>query len=223
MHRRRRCVRAIAAVAVFAASIAAQNERPDWFAKIEKDNRLLALQWQRAADGALQWRDPAEEPADYRPLFVLEPLLAPIGPSPLAALLHHGDLLSLTDAETHLQRLGVATTTAELLRFVRRPLPSALPELDELDRRIAVDLLRQRGGKDESGGLAAIAGDKKLSDALRKRTTPPNHARQRLAAATLPLPSDADLLIAFDHAQGATRSHCCSCCTCRTCARQPRC
>jgi hypothetical protein len=205
MKRDLRVGRVVAVVIVLAAAAAAQKPRSAFFGRIEQDNRLLALQWQRGADGALQWKDATDEDSKFEPLFARGIAAAPVGWTPFAFLLHHGDVLSLTDADFHLRRLAVDLTTVELHRFVRRPPPDALPELDELDRAIAIDLLRQRGDHEANTALAAIAADKKLSAALQQRAAP-NYVRQRLDPATLQLPEDADLLLVLDHAHGVDAS-----------------
>ena len=90
---------------------------------------------------------------------------------PLALLGHSGDVLSLTDGERHLQRLGVSLTTGDLAAFVRTPLPEAARDVALLDRMVAIDVLRARSDADAKVLVTQLGADATLPKGLRERAS----------------------------------------------------
>lgn len=172
---------------------------------------LLEMEWRRDAAGRLETTPKGENA--WRPLVadsLLESMQATGAVGFLMAWLHGpNDLLGMTDAERHLRRLGVATSTAELRQYLPTPLAkdAALQKAELLDRLVAIDLLRRRGDKNAVADLEAFAGRPDLPAvhrphvlaaiaALRGSTTT---AAPGLDPATVELPVAADVFVVFDN------------------------
>src|SRR5688572_27477978 len=151
----------------------------DPFALIERDDKLIDLQWRRNADGRLEWAIAGDQ-AKWRPLFD-DSLANAFRVGGLASfvvpLLHNGDLLSLTDGEGHLRRLQLPTDTAALAAFARGT-PSA--RVEELDRLVAVDVLRSRADDAAKTALARLVDDASAPAAVRARAALAPVVRERL-------------------------------------------
>ena len=172
-----------------------------WVARLQEQDHLVALEWQRRADGALWWRDAGDAAVPAESLFPVRLDRREVDPVPIVlTLLHRGDVLSTTDAERHLQRLAVSTRTQDLLQFLRRPAGSAPAAIDELDRMVAMDLLRRAEDAEAQAARPKLCTDASLAPALRARLAPPLPTRHALDEATLSLPADADAYLMFDHA-----------------------
>jgi hypothetical protein len=116
-------------------------------------------------------------------------------------LLHHGDLLSMTDGEGHFRRLQIAADTEALTAFARAPLGKTTPRIDELDRLVAVDVLIARGDAAAKEALARIAADEGAHAGVRARAAGKAPSRERLKPDDLLLPQRCDLLVTIDHAR----------------------
>lgn len=168
---------------------------------IERDNKLIDLQWRRDANGDLEWAIAGQKDAKWKRLWGngLADVFAMGGLAGYAVpLLHHGDLLSLADGEQHFRRLGLATDTAALAAFARAPLGKTPSRVEELDRLVAVDVLLARGDEAKAA-LAQIAGDEKAPAAVRARASRTAPPRERLRADELVLPERVDLCVMIDH------------------------
>lgn len=175
----------------------------DPFAKIEHDDKLIDLQWRRAANGDLEWAIAGEKEAKWKRVFgeSLESVFGITGfASYVLPLVHHGDLLSLTDGEAHFRRLQFACDTRALLAFAKAPLSKTPSRIDELDRLVAVDVLRSRADEAAKAALAQLAADADAPAAVRARAGA-LPGRERLTAEDLLLPERADLYVMIDHAR----------------------
>ena len=176
----------------------------DPFEKIERENKLIDLQWRRDAKESLEWSIPGRKDAKWRPMFgeTLDGVLGPGGMSSyVLPLLHRGDVLSLTDGEAHFRRLGIATDTAALLALARAPLLKSSPAVEALDRLVAVDLLRSRTDDASKRAVAQLASDTVAYGAVRARAAAATIARASLGAGDLLLPEQPDLVVVIDHSR----------------------
>lgn len=219
-HDREACVRraltALLAASVLSPAGAAQDDkefehrraqaermRAAAFANLKEGGPLAPLEWRRNAAGDLEFKPVDETDAKFTPWFgkgIAEAVNATGFVGMVMVPAHNGDVLSLTDAERHLRRLGIVSTTAELAKFVRSPLPERLRDVALLDRMVAVDLLGRRGDDEAKAARTAIAVDATLNAALRERAAARTTARRGLDAATLALPAHCDLVVVCNHA-----------------------
>ena len=174
----------------------------DPYAKIEREDKLLDLQWRRDAKGNLEWAIAGSKQPKFARVFP-DDLAAVLGVGGLASwvapLLHNGDLLSLTHGEMHLRSIGRAIDTPALVAFARAT-PAASPSrTDELDRLVAVDVLRSRGDDAAKAALVRLAADADAPAAVRSRAAAGPPQRERLGAADLLLPERSDLVVVVDH------------------------
>jgi hypothetical protein len=191
------------------AQAPAEPERPLWqggdpFEKLQRDDKLVDLQWRRNANGDLEWAIAGDKKPKWARAFA-DGLDGVLGQGGLAAwitpLLHRGDLLSMTDGEGHFQRVQIATDTPALAAFARAPLGKTPSRVDELDRLVAIDVLIARGDAGAKQALAQIAADDNAPAAVRERAAGKAPRRERLTGDDLLLPESADLFVVVDHSR----------------------
>lgn len=173
------------------------------FERIERENKLVDLQWRRNGSGNLEYAIAGAKDAKFKRVFGrrLDEVMS-LGSLAgfVAPLLHHGDLLSLTDGEAHLRRLGIATDTAALAAFARSDMGKAAASLAELDRLVAVDLLAARADGPAREALAGLANDASAPAAVRARAGVAPR-REHLGTGDLALPQRADAFVTINHAR----------------------
>ncbi|HZN40191.1 MAG TPA: hypothetical protein VFD82_15400 [Planctomycetota bacterium] len=174
----------------------------DPWERIERDEKLLDLTWRRNADGDFEWSCAGAKGAKWKPMFG-DSLRGAMGVGSYASyvvpLLHNGDLLSLTHGEQHLRRLGRAVDLETLVAFARAPLGAAASRIDEMDRLVAVDVLRSRDDEACKRALAQLAGDAGAPAVVRTRAAAAPVVRERLRPEELLLPERSDLVVVIDH------------------------
>ncbi|MDO8348646.1 MAG: hypothetical protein Q7T30_00300 [Planctomycetota bacterium] len=191
-----------------AVALGQQPEEPeppryegDPYAQIERESRLIDLRWRRDANGHLEYaivgaKEPKWKrvlPDDFAEVVAIGGIAGWVVP-----LLHHGDVLSLTDGDAHLRHVGRAIDTAALVAFARAPFAAPAQRLDELDRLVAVDVLRARGDEAAKAALARLAAEAS-APIVRTRAAAAPPLRERLSAADLMLPERSDLIVVIDH------------------------
>lgn len=192
--------------AVGAGPLPGQDEHGEGIWKsVEKQERLIELRWRRDAQGNFEYAVAvaAEKDPKWQPWFSegFTRALGVIGAcGPLALLGHSGDVLSLTDGERHLQRLGVSLTTGDLAAFVRTPLPEAARDVALLDRMVAIDVLRARSDADAKVLVTQLGADATLPNGLRERASA-TVARLALDPVKWPLPAAADAFVVVRQAK----------------------
>lgn len=185
-----------------AGPLPGQDEREMIWKAVEKQERL-ELRWRRDAQGNFEYAVAAEKDPEWQPWFSegFARALGVIGAyGPLALLGHSGDVLSLTDGERHLQRLGVSLTTGDLAAFVRTPLPEAARDVARLDRMVAIDVLRARSDADAKVLVTQLGADATLPKGLRERASA-TVARLALDPVKWPLPAAADAFVVVRQAK----------------------
>ena len=202
-------------VAVLSLPAAAQQEEEAFEAKsaqlretalanLKAGKPLIALDWRRNAAGDFEHKiaDAIEKDAKFEPWFgkgLVEAMNATGIAGWVMFFAHHGDVLSLTHGEHHLRRLGIGSTTADLVTFVRSPLPEQLRDVALLDRLVAIDLIARRDDDEAKAARSALAAETTLDAQLRERAAPANFPRRHLDAATLPLPTQGDIYLVCNH------------------------
>jgi hypothetical protein len=174
-----------------------QEPRDAAWKSIEEHDRLIELRWRRDAKGNFEFARAAVKEPEWSPWFAPGPLASVqvLGVAgPLALLGHSGDVLSLTNGERHLRRIGVAMTTGDLAAFVRTPLADGMRDVALLDRMVAIDVLRRRDNAEAKLVAAQLAADGSLDPALRRRAGE-QPVRLRLEPETWPLPAAADAFV----------------------------
>jgi hypothetical protein len=123
-----------------------------------------------------------------------------------------GSLLAAADLETHLRRAGLPTEPAALRELLARPLPTTtdpvLARVELVDRVVALEWLRATRNPGAVAEFVALAKSKEAppllrlhaEDALAELGKRAPAARQRLDAATVALPANADLVLVVDAA-----------------------
>ena len=181
-----------------------EHRRATALANAKAGKPMIPFEWRRNAASDLEFKAPWDKKAEFAPWFA-EGIVEAVGATGIVGLLmlpaHNGDVLSLTHGEHHLRRIGIASTTPDLAKFVRSPLPEQLRDLALLDRMVAIDLLARRGDGEAKAAHAAIAADATLAAPLRERAAAVKPARRRLDPATLALPANCHLVVVFDHAE----------------------
>lgn len=214
-----------AVVALLAAGFGLAQEPVDIAQRVLDGGWFEKPVWRRGADGQLNNHyiaDVGGEVATGPDGLRLQPLLGEAlqlafvraGGAGMASLLLHGrhDLLAMTDAEFHLQALGLPTADVEMRLSLLEPLQQTDPALrraELFDRLVTIDLLERHGHAQAAPELRVLAA-KAEESALRLRAAravvaltgkgeaPP---RQRLDPQQLLLPAVIDGWVVVEHAR----------------------
>jgi hypothetical protein len=124
-----------------------------------------------------------------------------------------GDLLSMTDAAFHFACLGIDASDAGMHQYLAAPMPSfagTRGRAERLDRMLAIDLLRQKGGSSAEAslrefatrnGAPAVLRERALSAIAQLHGAASPRPRHRLDPAKLPLPPQYDACVVIDHSR----------------------